>query len=152
MHLTPVVAALGSSTKMLEVVILAVVVILLGAVLVLYKRSSRPAKAGPGHAATAPSAASYYSDVGTLPAAGPMGGQEYGGGQSDPFAGFGGGMEQNRYAAPPPPAPPPPVQPVQASMPPPGTPASWLPDPSGAPETLRYWDGMSWTQHVAKRN
>ena len=42
--------------------------------------------------------------------------------------------------------------PAAPSMPPPGTPASWLPDPGGAPDTLRYWDGMSWTQHVAKRN
>jgi hypothetical protein len=37
-------------------------------------------------------------------------------------------------------------------MPPPGTPASWMPDPTGAPDTLRYWDGNGWTQHVAKRN
>ncbi|HXR53686.1 MAG TPA: DUF2510 domain-containing protein [Acidimicrobiales bacterium] len=149
-HLTSVLAALGSSTKMLEVVILAVVVILLGTILILYKRNSRPAKAGAGHAASTPTAASYYSDVGTLPAPGVMGGQGYGGpAQSDPFAGFGGGMEQNRYAAPPPPPPPAPAQPA---MPPPGTPASWLPDPAGTPDTLRYWDGMSWTQHVARRN
>ena len=133
---------------MVEVLILAVVVILLGTILVLYRRNSRPAKAGAGHAATAPSAASYYSDVGTLPAPGGMGGTGFGGGpaQSDPFAGFGGGM-----AAPAPPPPPPPAA-APPAIPPPGTPASWLPDPAGAPDTLRYWDGMSWTQHVAKRN
>ena len=152
-HLTSVLAALGSSTKMLEVLILAIVVILLGTILVLYKRNSRPAKAGAGHAASAPSASSYYSDVGTLPAPGAMGGQGYGGpAQSDPFASFGGGMEQNRYAAAPAPPPPPPPPPAQPAMPPPGTPASWLPDPAGTPDTLRYWDGMSWTQHVARRN
>jgi hypothetical protein len=33
----------------------------------------------------------------------------------------------------------------------PGTPASWLPDPSGVPHTLRYWDGSCWTPHVARR-
>jgi hypothetical protein len=134
---------------MLEVLILAVVIILLATILVLYKRNSRPAKAGAGHAA-APSSASYYSDVGTLPAPGAQGF----GGQSDPFAGFGGGVDQ-RYAAapaPPPPPPPAPVQPSMPSMPPPGTPASWMPDPAGAPDTLRYWDGNGWTQHVAKRN
>jgi Protein of unknown function (DUF2510) len=140
---------LGSSTKMLEVVILAVVVILLATVLVLYKRSSRPAKATAGHAAGAQSAASYYSDVGTLPAPGSMGGGGFGAPQSDPFGGFGGGMEQNRYAPAPPPPPPAPAPPA---MPAPGTPASWMPDPGGAPDTLRYWDGNSWTQHVAKRN
>lgn len=147
-HLTALLLALNSSTKMVEVLILAVVVILLGTILVLYRRNSRPAKAGAGHAATAPSAASYYSDVGTLPAPGGMGGTGFGGGpaQSDPFAGFGGGM-----AAPAPPPPPPPAA-APPAIPPPGTPASWLPDPAGAPDTLRYWDGMSWTQHVAKRN
>jgi len=147
-HLRTLTAALASSTKMIEVLILAVVVILLGTILVLYRRNSRPAKAGAGHAATAPSAASYYSDVGTLPAPGAMGAQGFGGGAPlhDPFAGFGGGA-----AAPAPPPPPPPA-PAQPAMPPPGSPASWLPDPAGAPDTLRYWDGMSWTQHVAKRN
>jgi hypothetical protein len=138
---------------MLEVLILAVVVILLATVLVLYKRNSRPAKVGAGgHAAGPPSAASYYSDVGTLPAPGGMGASGFGGaGQSDPFAGFGAGVDQGHYAAAPAPPPPPPM-PAPPTIPPPGTPASWMPDPGGAPDTLRYWDGMGWTQHVAKRN
>lgn len=33
----------------------------------------------------------------------------------------------------------------------PGTPAGWLPDPSGEPDQLRYWDGLAWTSHVARR-
>jgi len=130
---------------MIEVLILAVVIILIATVLVLYRRNSRPAKSG-SHAPNPSSAASYYSDVGTLSAPGAMGGSF--GAQNDPFAGFGGGMEQNRYAPP----PPPPPAPAAPSMPAPGTPAGWLPDPGGALDTLRYWDGMSWTQHVAKRN
>ncbi|MBN0048683.1 DUF2510 domain-containing protein [Streptomyces actuosus] len=28
------------------------------------------------------------------------------------------------------------------------TPAGWYPDPHGAPRTLRYWDGVQWTQHT----
>lgn len=142
-------AALSSSTKLLEVVILAGVVILLATILVLYRRNGRPAKAS--HAAASPSAASYYSDIGTLSAPGAMGGGSFGGGQSDPFVGFGGGMNQGGYSAPATPPPPPPA-PAAPAMPAPGTPAGWMPDPSGSPDTLRYWDGMSWTQHVAKRN
>ena len=139
--------ALASSSKMIEVVILAVVVILLGTILVLYRRNSRPAKAGAGHTGAA-SAASYYSDVSTLPANGMGGGPSFGG-QPDPFAGFGGTMAPPAAAPPPPPPPP---APMPQASPPPGTPASWLPDPGGMPDTLRYWDGMSWTQHVARRN
>jgi Protein of unknown function (DUF2510) len=33
----------------------------------------------------------------------------------------------------------------------PGTPASWLPDPSGSPDLIRYWDGLAWTSHLAER-
>ncbi|MET8946416.1 phospholipid scramblase-related protein [Streptomyces sp. NPDC004542] len=28
------------------------------------------------------------------------------------------------------------------------TPAGWYPDPHGAPRTLRYWDGVQWTDHT----
>ncbi|WP_432158737.1 MULTISPECIES: phospholipid scramblase-related protein [unclassified Streptomyces] len=28
------------------------------------------------------------------------------------------------------------------------TPAGWYPDPQGAAQTLRYWDGAQWTQHT----
>jgi uncharacterized protein YxjI len=28
------------------------------------------------------------------------------------------------------------------------TPAGWYPDPHGAAQTLRYWDGAQWTQHI----
>jgi uncharacterized protein YxjI len=28
------------------------------------------------------------------------------------------------------------------------TPAGWYPDPHGAPQTLRYWDGTQWTEHT----
>ena len=41
---------------------------------------------------------------------------------------------------------------AQGSTPPAGTPAGWLPDPGGAPDTLRYWDGNAWTQHFAQRS
>ena len=27
--------------------------------------------------------------------------------------------------------------------------AGWYPDPAGAPDTYRYWDGQAWTGHVA---
>ncbi len=137
-------AALSSSTKTIEVVILVVVVILLGTILVLYRRQSRPAKSG-SHAASTTSPASYYADVGTMQAPVGVGG----GGQSDPFAGFGGGPQ---FGGPAPAPPPPPAPAPMPQMPPVGTPAGWMPDPSGAPDTLRYWDGASWTQHVATRS
>ncbi len=30
--------------------------------------------------------------------------------------------------------------------------AGWLPDPSGDPSVLRYWDGTGWTSHTARRS
>jgi hypothetical protein len=32
-----------------------------------------------------------------------------------------------------------------------GSPAGWYVDPSGQPQTLRYWDGDEWTKHTARR-
>ncbi|MGW6398358.1 phospholipid scramblase-related protein [Streptomyces sp. NPDC055134] len=29
------------------------------------------------------------------------------------------------------------------------TPAGWYPDPQGAPQTLRWWDGAQWTEHTS---
>jgi heat shock protein HtpX len=39
----------------------------------------------------------------------------------------------------------------QAHAPQPLPEAGWYADPSGAPRTLRYWDGASWTDHTARR-
>jgi hypothetical protein len=36
-------------------------------------------------------------------------------------------------------------------LPPEGTPAGWLRDPSGSGDVVRYWDGRAWTAHVATR-
>ncbi len=152
-----VVAALSHTTLILEVVVAVVIIALLAAVVVLNQRKRKgPAEKKP-KVATSPS---YYD----VPTAGD--GQSGGfataspGGQPDPFAGFatasagapahaaapaaeyaqlaGGGVQA-------PPAPP-------AAPATPSVPAGWLPDPSGAPDTLRYWDGSRWTQHVAQRN
>jgi hypothetical protein len=30
--------------------------------------------------------------------------------------------------------------------------AGWLPDPSGDPAVIRYWDGTAWTEHTADRS
>jgi Protein of unknown function (DUF2510) len=43
---------------------------------------------------------------------------------------------------------PPPTPTAPAGAPPEG----WLPDPSGAPDTVRYWNGSAWTEHTAQRS
>jgi hypothetical protein len=129
----------------IEVIIILAIVALLAAVFVLYRRQNAPAKP-----AEAPQ--SYYADVNQLAGA-PAGGQPgFGGaaaGAPDPLAGFGSPAAAPVAAPAPAPAPAPVAAPA---APPAGTPAGWLPDPSGVADTLRYWDGNAWTQHVAQRN
>jgi len=52
-------------------------------------------------------------------------------------------------------APPAPTRPFHPLTPQVGPPApvaaGWLPDPSGDPSALRYWDGTGWTAHTARR-
>lgn len=191
-------AALSSSGKTIEIAVIAVVLALLVVTLVLYTRKGVK---GRGKVRAQPSAASYYQDLGALPANGAGGPMLAATGPSanpsDPFAGFGSFAGQPTAAGTPGPPPvnlPPMMQPAmgqdpsmgQAGMPQhamdmgqpmmaqpglspevpqpvqapapyaptapaPSTPAGWLPDPSGAPDTLRYWDGSAWTQHVAQR-
>jgi hypothetical protein len=162
-----VLAALSSTTKTIEFVIIAVVVLLLILTIVLYARKNAQMKKA-NDAAMAPS--SYFAEQpagAPAPVAAPPA-QTFAAAQPDPFAGFAPAAQapQPAYAAPaaqqqapayqgpaaaPAPAPAPPAPPAAPVGPLPGTPAGWLPDPSGAPDTLRYWDGNAWTQHVAQR-
>ncbi len=53
----------------------------------------------------------------------------------------------------PPPAPTPPGYQVPAGpAPAAAVPEGWLPDPYGAPDTVRYWNGSAWTEHTAQRS
>jgi hypothetical protein len=141
-------------TKTVEIVdAVLVIFILVLAILIIVQVRKRKA---PAKASGVPAQPNYYADVQQqAAAAGPMG-------QPDPFAGFGAPQAPQQMApppaapapvmTPPPPPPPPPPAPAAPSMPAPGTPAGWMPDPSGDPNTLRYWDGAAWTQHIAQRN
>jgi hypothetical protein len=134
--------AISGSVWIIEIIIVLAIVALLVAVFVLYRRQNAPAK--PENAGTAQS---YYADVSQL-------GGDATAAQGDPFGGFSGAPSAPAAAPAPAPAPvaaPPAPAPVAAG-PAPGTPAGWLPDPSGVPDTLRYWDGNAWTQHVAQRS
>ena len=156
----------------IEIAIVVVVVALLVAILMVNRRRKRAEKA-PAPQATGANYQDYYADLQQ------QGGGQLGGAPPDPFAGFGAsaavatGTRDATPAAPPAngaaqPVPAPAFQQSQvaaapaassapstpqgpAGVPAPGTPAGWLQDPSGAPDTLRYWDGSAWTQHVAQR-
>jgi hypothetical protein len=169
-------AALSTTTKVIEIAIVAVVVVLLLVTLVLYRRKSAPPKTAGGPQAPAVTQ-NYYGDVTSLPnGQGALAGAQGPGGSSAPIDSFGGfapapgAVPSPAVAAPaaasfgssPAPAPfgsapaaapaPPPAPTSAPTIPPPGTPAGWLPEPSGVPNTLRYWDGSAWTQHVAQRS
>lgn len=160
-----VLASLSKSGKGIELVVIAIVILLVVMTFVIYTRRGAKARGRTGGAET--NAASYYHDVGGLPGT-PGGTMLAANGpspQADPFAAFGALSGQSVPQATVAPMPTAPVQmmtptvPMPAPMPAPaapmgplpGTPAGWLPDPSGDPDTLRYWDGAGWTEHLARR-
>ena len=156
----------------LEIVV-AIIVVGLGVAIVMMNKKKGAPKSPKSQQ---PQPTSYYADLGNPGITNPTdqpgvqpGGLAGGlpGAPSDPaagagaFSGFGAvpGMAQvpgapEAQAAPvaAPVATPAPQPLSQMPVPPAGTPAGWLPDPSGAPDTLRYWDGTAWTQHVAARS
>ena len=161
-----VIVALSHTVIIIEAAVAVVIVGLLVAILVMSQRKKRPAQ--PAAPAQAPSA-SYYADLEQKPS-----------GQADPFASLTttpSVPQPDPFAAisaTPSPATPgahalgaqpvgataavgvqtvsaPPVPAAVPAAPPAGTPPGWLPDPSGAPDTLRYWDGNAWTPHFAQR-
>lgn len=157
LHPVTMLGALSSTDKIIEIAVVVVVVVLLVVILILSMRNKRQPKT----AAQTSSPQNEYANLmnqGSVPAGAPP----LSAGLADQV-GFGALSAESRPSpasapltvAPPPPAPPPPAPPPPPPAPPgpvPGTPAGWLPDPSGAQDTLRYWDGSAWTQHVAQRS
>jgi Protein of unknown function (DUF2510) len=123
------VSSLGVNTIAIEAPIALIVIVLIVILLIMNSRKKKGPKPAKEPAAAA-STEGYYADL-QQPGAQPQG-------AAQPAA-FGAGDP----AGAPPPGP---------ASPPPGTPAGWLADPGGAPNTLRYWDGNAWTQHVAARS
>lgn len=174
-HFSAPVLALGTGLLIIEVVIIVAIVGLLIGVFVMYRRQNAPAK--PQEQAKPQN---LYGDVSQVQGTPGGAGSPFGpgpGGGPDPFAGFAGAASaaapqasatahdavaaqatvapQAAPAAPAAPdAPTPPLaqSPADMAPPPAGTEAGWLPDPTGVPDTLRYWDGGAWTTHVAQRS
>jgi len=150
LHPVTMLGALSSTDKIIEIVVVVVVVVLLVVILILSMRNKRQPKAA-GQTSSPQNEYANLMNQGSVPAGAPP----LSAGMADQV-GFGALSAESRPSpasapltvAPPPPPPPPsaPANPV------PGTPAGWLPDPSGAQDTLRYWDGTAWTQHVAQRS
>lgn len=136
--------SLTKNTKIGLAIVAVVVVLLLIAMLVLARRR-RAQKKAPAQPGTAP-APEMPQPTAAIPAtltengAGPVGVT------AAPVDDMG-----TTWSAPAPASPPPPPPSPLGGTPPPGTPAGWLPAPDGTPDTLRYWDGFAWTQHVAQR-
>lgn len=116
------------------IVIGAVVIVLLIAILVLDRRR-RSAKRAP-----VADPQSVFADPQSAAAEAPAPNGFAGSHQGQPFADL--SSATGAWEAPGPPA---------IGNPPPGTPAGWLPEPGGTPDTLRYWDGFAWTEHLAQR-
>lgn len=156
---------LGTISKtalIVEIIVGVIVIALLIAALVLSarKRRSNPEHGQPAQAAQAdpgdpPEGADGPDDAGpALAEVGPLG-------QPDPFTGFvaaspsSAGTSASAAANAPShsrstsegrvPSTSSSLVPAAA-----GTPPGWLPDPGGTPDTLRYWDGTAWTQHLAR--
>jgi len=151
---------ISKKTLIIEIVIGVIVILLLIAVLVMNARKKHPKPAK--EQATEESVADPVGEG----AAGAISGSEVRSGraevgplgQPDPFTGFAAASPVSSRTTTPAavgssvaaegriPSPP------TLDPAPEGTAPGWLPDPSGAADTLRYWDGTAWTQHLARRS
>jgi hypothetical protein len=164
---------IASSTTIAEIGVIVVILVLGVITFVMYRKQNAAAKPDQADRRSTRNA-NYYADVTTVPAPGaapahsdgdegttapapapasPLAGatSTLPGGkptQSDPFATLSTGS-----GAPSPAAAEATPESLESLPPPdPGTEAGWLTDPSGAADTLRYWDGNAWTAHVAQRS
>lgn len=119
--------ALTAAVSSFEPIALGIVVLLIIVLVIARMRQGRDPKPGKGGSAGYPA-----SDVAQT---------------GDPTSAY-GTAQQPAFAAASPngslgtPAPPPSS----------AVPAGWLPDPSGDPNAVRYWDGSTWTEHIARRS